>query len=69
VLYLGFGIGYVVYDAIHFACHQLPMRSPVLRQLRRQHIRHHHAKQEGNYAITAIFWDRLFGTDIPAKRP
>jgi sterol desaturase/sphingolipid hydroxylase (fatty acid hydroxylase superfamily) len=69
VLYLGFGIGYVVYDAIHFACHQLPMRSPVLRQLRRHHIRHHHAKQEGNYAITAIFWDRLFGTDIPAKRP
>jgi sterol desaturase/sphingolipid hydroxylase (fatty acid hydroxylase superfamily) len=69
VLYLGFGIGYVVYDAIHFACHQLPMRGPVLRQLRRHHIRHHHAKQEGNYAITAIFWDRLFGTHIPAKGP
>lgn len=69
VLYLGFGIGYVVYDAIHFACHQLPMRGPILRQLRRHHIRHHHAKQEGNYAITAIFWDRLFGTDIPAKGP
>jgi sterol desaturase/sphingolipid hydroxylase (fatty acid hydroxylase superfamily) len=69
VLYLGFGIGYVVYDVIHFACHQLPMRGPVLRQLRRHHIRHHYARQEGNYAITAIFWDRLFGTDIPAKRP
>ena len=69
VLYLGFGIGYVVYDAIHFACHQLPMRGPLLRQLRRHHIRHHYARQEGNYAITAIFWDRLFGTDIPVKRP
>ena len=69
VLYLGFGIGYVVYDAIHYACHQLPMRGPVLRQLRRHHIRHHFAKEEGNYAITATFWDRVFGTDIPAKRP
>lgn len=69
VLYLGFGIGYVVYDAIHYACHQLPMRGPVLRKLRRHHIRHHYAKQDGNYAITATFWDRVFGTNIPAKRP
>ena len=68
VLYLGFGIGYVVYDAIHYACHQLPMRGPILRQLRRHHIRHHYARQEGNFAITAIFWDRLFGSDIPHKR-
>ena len=68
IFYLGFGIGYVVYDAIHYACHQLPMRGPVLRPLRRHHIRHHHARQEGNYAITATFWDRLFRTEIPAKR-
>jgi sterol desaturase/sphingolipid hydroxylase (fatty acid hydroxylase superfamily) len=67
VIALGFGIGYVVYDTVHYACHQLPMRSRVLRTLRRHHIRHHYAKREGNYAITAIFWDRLFGTDIPAK--
>jgi sterol desaturase/sphingolipid hydroxylase (fatty acid hydroxylase superfamily) len=67
LLFLGFGIGYVVYDSVHYACHQLPMRGPVLRQLRRHHIRHHYAKQEGNYAITAIFWDRLFGTDVPVK--
>lgn len=69
VLYLGFGIGYVVYDGIHYACHQLPMRGPVLGRLRRHHIRHHFAREEGNYAITATFWDRVFGTDIPAKRP
>lgn len=69
VLYLGFGIGYVTYDAIHYACHQLPMRGPALRKLRRHHIRHHYAKQDGNYSITATFWDRVFGTNIPAKRP
>jgi sterol desaturase/sphingolipid hydroxylase (fatty acid hydroxylase superfamily) len=68
VIFLGFGIGYVVYDAIHYACHQLPMRGPLLRHLRRHHIRHHHARQEGNYAITATFWDRLFRTEIAAKR-
>jgi len=67
-LFLGFAIGYVLYDVVHYACHQFPMRSPVLRQLRRHHIRHHYAKVDGNYAITAIFWDRLFRTGIPFKR-
>ncbi|RZM31643.1 MAG: fatty acid hydroxylase [Sphingomonas sp.] len=68
VLFLGFGIGYVVYDVIHYACHQLPMRGPLLRKLRQHHNRHHYAKQEGNFAITAIVWDRVFGTYIPHKK-
>ena len=67
VFALGFASGYVIYDGIHYACHQLPMRHPLLRRLRRHHILHHHAKQEGNFAITAIFWDRVFGTDLRVK--
>ena len=67
VLFLGFAIGYVIYDGVHYACHQFPMRGPVLGQLKRHHIRHHYAKRDGNYAITAIFWDRVFGTDVPVK--
>jgi len=68
VIFLGFGIGYVAYDSVHYACHQMPMRGPLLRQLRQHHVRHHHSKLEGNYAITAIFWDRVFGTNIPVKK-
>jgi len=68
LLFLGFAIGYVAYDSLHYACHQFPMRAPILRQLRRHHTRHHYSRQEGNFAITAIFWDRVFGTDIPAKQ-
>lgn len=68
LLFVGFGIGYVAYDCVHYACHQFPMRGPVLRLLRRHHIRHHCAEEEGNYAITAIFLDRLFGTAVPVKR-
>ncbi len=67
LLFLGFAIGYVAYDGVHYACHQFPMRSPMLRQLKRHHIRHHYARQEGNYAITAIFWDWVFGTDVRVK--
>jgi sterol desaturase/sphingolipid hydroxylase (fatty acid hydroxylase superfamily) len=66
-LFLGFAMGYVIYDSVHYACHQLPMRGALLGRLRKHHIRHHYAKRDGNYAITAIFWDRVFGTDVPAK--
>jgi sterol desaturase/sphingolipid hydroxylase (fatty acid hydroxylase superfamily) len=66
-LFLGFAIGYVVYDSIHYACHQLPLRSNLMRRLRRHHIRHHYAEREGNYAITGIFWDRLFRTEVIGK--
>jgi sterol desaturase/sphingolipid hydroxylase (fatty acid hydroxylase superfamily) len=68
VVFIGYAVGYIAYDSIHYACHQFPMRVPVLRHLRKHHIRHHHAKQDGNYAITAIFWDRVFGTRLSTKR-
>jgi sterol desaturase/sphingolipid hydroxylase (fatty acid hydroxylase superfamily) len=67
-LFLGFAIGYVLYDVVHYACHQFPMRHPILRQLRRHHTRHHYGRLDGNYAITAIIWDRVFRTNIPVKK-
>ncbi len=67
VLFLGFAIGYVIYDGVHYACHQFPMRGWLLWRLRRHHIHHHYAKQDGNYAITAILWDRVFGTVISLR--
>ncbi len=67
ILFLGFAAGYVLYDSVHYACHQFPMRAPVLRQLHRHHTRHHYSRKDGNFAITAIFWDRIFRTAIPTK--
>jgi sterol desaturase/sphingolipid hydroxylase (fatty acid hydroxylase superfamily) len=65
--FLGFIAGYVAYDGIHHTCHHFPMRGPVFRALKSHHLRHHHARQDGNFAITAIFWDRIFGTRILIK--
>lgn len=68
-LFLGFMAGYVSYDLVHYATHQWPMTGRLARMLKVHHMRHHHLKQPGNYAITGIFWDRLFGSRIerPAK--
>jgi sterol desaturase/sphingolipid hydroxylase (fatty acid hydroxylase superfamily) len=68
VVFIGFAVGYVTYDSVHYACHQYPMRGPLLGRMRQHHSRHHYSGQEGNYAITAIFWDRVFGTSVSTGR-
>lgn len=66
--FLGFMIGYVAYDVTHFACHQWPMRGGLGLMLKRHHMRHHHIDEEANFAITAIFLDRVFGTRISSLK-
>jgi len=67
-LALGFITGYVIYDAVHFACHHRAMRGGLGAMLKRHHMRHHHVDGTRNFAISAIFWDRLFGTRIATLR-
>ena len=63
-LFLGWITGYVVYDLVHYACHQWPMKGRISAALKRHHMRHHYVDETGNYAILAIFWDRVFGSRI-----
>ena len=66
--FLGFMTGYVIYDAVHYACHQFPMRGRIGAMLKRHHMRHHYVDDEGNFAISAIFWDRVFGSRITSLK-
>lgn len=63
-LFLGFIIGYVIYDTLHFACHHWPMTGKLGKALKRHHMRHHYVDDFGNFGISAIFWDVMFGTRI-----
>lgn len=62
--FLGWMSGYVIYDLVHYACHQWPMKGRFARALKTHHMRHHHLKAHGNYAITGMIWDRLLSTRI-----
>lgn len=66
--FLGFMIGYVSYDVVHYGCHQWAMHSRIGQAFKRHHMRHHHISESGNYAITALFWDRAFGTQITSLK-
>ncbi|MGW8374811.1 sterol desaturase family protein [Streptomyces sp. ODS28] len=64
----GFGAGYLAYDMLHFALHHHRARSPLLRALRRRHLRHHFEDERRGFGISAPYWDRVFGT-APPRRP
>ncbi len=63
-LFLGWMSGYVAYDLVHYACHQWPMKGRLARMLKTHHMHHHHLREEGNFAITGMMWDRLFRTRV-----
>lgn len=67
-LFFGFILGYVIYDLVHFACHQFAMKGAFWRVLKQHHMRHHFDRVEGNYAITGMIWDRLTGTRISGTK-
>ncbi len=60
----GFMTGYVGYDLVHYACHQWPMKGRIGRALKQHHMRHHHGRDNGNYAITGMMWDRMLATHL-----
>lgn len=66
--FLGFMMGYVAYDLVHYACHQWSMKGRLARLIKVHHMRHHHLRVRGNYAITGMAWDRLLSTRIGSIR-
>jgi sterol desaturase/sphingolipid hydroxylase (fatty acid hydroxylase superfamily) len=67
-LFLGWITGYVIYDAVHYACHQWAMGGKLGSALKRHHMRHHYIDERGNFAISAIIWDWVFGSKIKSVK-
>jgi sterol desaturase/sphingolipid hydroxylase (fatty acid hydroxylase superfamily) len=61
----GFMVGYLIYDMIHYATHHARMRSPVLKFLKRHHMRHHYKTPDQRFGVSTPLWDIVFGT-LPA---
>jgi sterol desaturase/sphingolipid hydroxylase (fatty acid hydroxylase superfamily) len=64
----GFVAGYVCYDMVHYATHHLPMRSPLLRALKRHHMQHHYQTPDERYGVSSAVWDLVFGTNAARGR-
>ena len=61
-LFVGFIIGYLIYDMIHYATHHFPMRSGIWKALKRHHMKHHYKTPDELFGVSSPFWDVVFDT-------
>jgi dihydroceramide fatty acyl 2-hydroxylase len=59
---MGFMLGYLAYDTLHYCVHHIDLRTSVGRKLRRLHMLHHFHDAERGFGISAPWWDKVFGT-------
>ncbi|CAN5722434.1 hypothetical protein BH09MYX1_BH09MYX1_52920 [soil metagenome] len=70
-LYIGFAIGYLVYDGTHYALHHFKQTSGWGKWLKRHHMLHHHGDHKGGFGVSSPLWDFVFRTPpkLAVKRP
>jgi sterol desaturase/sphingolipid hydroxylase (fatty acid hydroxylase superfamily) len=61
----GFFAGYLFYDMLHFALHHAHAKNRVAKRLRELHMRHHFEDDACGFAVSAPWWDMVFGTYSP----
>lgn len=51
------------YDSLHYYYHFGPeLNIPILRTLRKIHLKHHFRDQNRGFGVTSTLWDNVFGT-------
>jgi sterol desaturase/sphingolipid hydroxylase (fatty acid hydroxylase superfamily) len=60
--FLGFGLGYLCYDMIHYSVHHLPLTGKVGQILKRHHLTHHFKEENRGFGVSSPLWDYIFGT-------
>ncbi len=59
---VGFIVGYLIYDMIHYATHHFPMRSRAAKYLKRYHMMHHYKDPHAKFGVSSPLWDVVFRT-------
>jgi sterol desaturase/sphingolipid hydroxylase (fatty acid hydroxylase superfamily) len=58
--------GFVAYCAVHHSIHHYNFKWGWFRELKAHH-KVHHVKEETNFGVVSIFWDKIFGTHFVNK--
>ena len=73
-LYVGWLVGYGIYEQLHERSHSHAPRNAYGTWLRRHHFHHHHGHPLTNHGVTSPLWDLVFGTlernehvDVPRR--
>ena len=67
--FVGFVLGYLMYDGTHYAIHHFKQRTRLGKWVKRHHMLHHHLDHDGGFGVSSPLWDLVFGTMPVPKRP
>lgn len=59
---IGFVLGYLTYDMVHYYTHHATPTSRLGLTLRRLHLMHHFRDHDKGFGVSAPYWDFVFGT-------
>lgn len=65
--FLGFIIGYLIYDMTHYALHHASFKSPFWIKLKKHHMLHHYSDSTKGYGVSSDFWDKILGSNFIKK--
>ena len=68
-LLMGFIIGYLAYDMVHYYVHHATPTTRLGRYMRQVHMLHHFRDPESYYGVSAPYWDAVFGTRFTPPSP
>jgi sterol desaturase/sphingolipid hydroxylase (fatty acid hydroxylase superfamily) len=61
-VFMGFIVGYLIYDMTHYATHHFSMKKGYFRMVRQQHMHHHFQTPDKRFGVSSPLWDYVFGT-------
>lgn len=64
---MGFIIGYLAYDMVHYYTHHATPTTKLGLTLRRLHLMHHFRDHDKGFGVSAPYWDFVFGTAARKK--
>jgi sterol desaturase/sphingolipid hydroxylase (fatty acid hydroxylase superfamily) len=64
VLFSGFGLGYLVYDMVHYAVHHFALKGAWGQALKRYHLKHHYQDPVHGFGVSSPWWDKVFRTSF-----
>ncbi len=65
---MGFVVGYIGYDMVHYHVHHRTPRTRLGIALRRAHMLHHFRDPTRGFGVSAPYWDDVFGTAFARTR-
>jgi len=62
--FVGFLIGYLIYDLSHYAIHHFNMHGKFWLAIKNHHMKHHYQDSRRGFGVSSPLWDAIIGTNF-----